>query len=171
MDSNEQEFNVREALERQEKMLAQALRENASFQHQVRQGMLRDLEILKEQQRGEQFTPLLKEISAVCVEYRSILNEEAIPENARRTLHLLFDQLEDILADYGAELFISQIGEARNPLLTKVINTIANGDESKHNTIARSRRAGVVRNGHPLYREFVDVFVYNEELNSPKNEE
>ena len=94
----------------------------------------------------------------------NLLNEESLSDNVRRTLQLLFDQLEDILADYGAELSTSQIGEVRKPLLTKIINTIATDDEKKHNTIAKSRRAGVVRNGHPLYREYVDVYVYDASL-------
>ena len=146
--------------------MTQVLRENINFQNQVRQGMQNDLVQLKEQQRGEQFTPLLKEIATVCVEYRNLLNEETISDNVRRTLQLMFDQLEDILADYGAELSNSQVGEVRKPLLTKVINVIATDDENKHNTIVKSRRPGVVRNGHPLYREYVDVYVYDSSLSA-----
>ena len=158
-----------ELIDKQDKssrQLTQVLRENVNFQNQVRQGMQNELVQLKEQQRGEQFTPLLKEISAVCVEYRNLLNEETISDNVKRTLQLLFDQLEDILADYGAELSTSQIGEVRKPLLTKIINTIATDDANKHNTIAKSRRPGVVRNGHPLYREYVDVYVYDASLSA-----
>ena len=159
--------SIGELIEKQDKnarQLTQVLRENVNFQNQVRQGMQNELVQLKEQQRGEQFTPLLKEIATVCVEYRNLLSEETISDNVKRTLQLLFDQLEDILADYGAELSTSQIGEIRKPLLTKIINTIATDDEKKHNTIAKSRRPGVVRNGHPLYREYVDVYVYDSSL-------
>ncbi len=168
-DLNQLAELIGQLVDRQDKnsrLLTQVLRENVNFQNQVRQGMQNELVQLKEQQRGEQFTPLLKEISAVCVEYRSLLNEETISVNVRRTLQLLFDQLEDILADYDAELSVSQVGELRKPLLTKIINTIATDDESKHNTIAKSRRPGVVRNGHPLYREYVDVYVYDPSLSA-----
>ena len=160
---------ITELIDKQEKnsrQLTQVLRENVNFQNQVRQGMQNELVQLKEQQRGEQFTPLLKEIATVCVEYRNLLNEETISDNVRRTLQLMFEQLEDILADYGAELSNSQVGEVRKPLLTKVINVIATDDENKHNTIVKSRRPGVVRNGHPLYREYVDVYVYDSSLSA-----
>ena len=160
---------IGELIDKQDKnsrQLTQVLRENINFQNQVRQGMQNELIQLKEQQRGEQFTPLLKEIAAVCVEYRNLLNEESISDNVKRTLQLLFDQLEDILADYDAELSVSQVGEVRKPLLTKIINTIATDDEKKHNTIVKSRRPGVVRNGHPLYREYVDVYVYDPSLSA-----
>ena len=168
-DLNNLSALIAELIDKQDKnsrQLTQVLRENVNFQNQVRQGMQNELMQLKEQQRGEQFTPLLKEIAAVCVEYRSLLNEESLSDNVRRTLQLLFEQLEDILADYDAELSISQIGELRKPILTKVINTIATDDEKKHNTIAKSRRPGVVRNGHPLYREYVDVYVYDSSLSA-----
>ncbi len=176
MDSNTEEFDAAQIdlsklvemingiLEQQDKnsrLLNQVLRENINFQNQVRQGMYNELEDLKKQQRGEQFTPILKSIAAICVEYRTLLSDESISQNARRTLQLMFEELEDILGDYGAEIFNSSVGEPRRPLLTKIISTISTGDRDQHNTIAKSRRSGVVRNGRPLYREFVDVFVFD----------
>ena len=149
------------------RQLVQSLRENVNFQNQVRQGMQRELETLKEQQRGEQLTPILKSIAAVYVEYRKILSDEAVPKRSRRTLSLLFDELEDILAEYDAEVFTSAVGETRRPLLTKIVNTVTTGDKNLHNTIAKSRRPGVIRNGRPLYREFVDVYVFDANAGTP----
>lgn len=163
---------INEILEQQDKtsrQVTQVLRENVNFQNQVRQGMYNELETLKEQQRGEQFTPILKAIAAVCVEYRTLLNDESISEKGRRTLQLLFEELEDILADYDAEVFTSNVGEPRKPLLTKIINTISTDNKDRHNTIAKSRRAGVIRNGRPLYREYVDVYVFDSTLTTTKS--
>lgn len=160
-----------ELQEKNSRQLTQVLRENINFQNQVRQGMYNELESLKENQRGEQFTPILKAIATVCVEYRSLLGDETISEKGRRTLQLLFEELEDILAEYDAEIFHSQKGEQRKPLLTKIINTIATDDRNLHNTIAKSRRAGVIRNGRPLYREFVDVYVFDSSLEETKKSE
>ena len=158
---------LREVRDEQQKItrrLMQVLRENVNFQNQVRGGMQEELEIFREQQRGEQFTPILKSIAAVCVEYRSLLDDESIMGRSRRKLQLLFDELEDILADYDAEVFTSAKGEPRRALLTKIINTVATANPELHNKVARSRRAGVVRNGRPLYREYVDVYVFDASL-------
>ncbi len=155
---------ILESQDKNARQLTQVLRENINFQNQVRQGMYAELEALKEEKRGEQFTPILKSIAAACVEYQTLLGDETISTKGRRTLNLLFDELEDILAEYDAEIFHSQQGETRRPLLTKVINTISTDDKNLHNTIAKSRRAGVIRNGRPLYREYVDVFVYDSTL-------
>ena len=152
------------------RQLVQSLRENVNFQNQVRLGMQRELDTLKEQQRGEQFTPILKAVAAVCVEYRKLLADEAISRRTRRTLRLMFDELEDILAEYDAEIFTSTTGEQRRPLLTKIINTVTTADKNLHNTIANSRRPGVIRNGRPLYREYVDVYVYDSNAGVKKSE-
>ena len=170
-DSTPLDLNVAEMihtiLEEQQKIsrrLMQVLRENINFQNQVRGGMQEELEIFREQQRGEQFTPILKAIAAVCVEYRSLLDDESIMGRSRRKLQLLFDELEDILADYDAEVFQSNRGEQRRAPLTKIINTVATANPELHNKVAKSRRAGVIRNGRPLYRESVDVYVYDASL-------
>ena len=153
--------SICEMHDKNSRLLNQVLRENVNFQNQVRQGMYNEIEEMKKQQRGEQFTPILKSLAAICVEYRTVLNDDTLLPNTRRTLQLMFEEMEDILAEYGAEIFTSKIGEPRRPLLTKIINTISTNNKDNHNTIAKSRRAGVVRNGRPLYREFVDVFVFD----------
>ena len=157
--------------ERNSRLLNQVLRENVNFQNQVRQGMYNEIEEMKKQQRGEQFTPILKSLAAICVEYRTVLSDESLSSNTRRTLQLMFEEMEDILAEYGAEIFNSKVGEPRRPLLTKIINTISTNNKESHNTIAKSRRAGVVRNGRPLYREFVDVFVYDPTFENKSDEQ
>lgn len=166
----EEMFNkILEQQEKNSRQLTQVLRENVNFQNQVRQGMYDELENLKENQRGEQFTPILKAIATICVEYRTLLNDDSISKKGRRTLQLLFDELEDVLAEYDAEIFHSKKGDPRKPLLTKIINTISTDNQKLHNTIAKSRRAGVIRNGRPLYREFVDVYVFDATLTETKS--
>ena len=150
--------------EKNDRQLAQSLRDNANFQIQVRQGMQRDLDKLKEQMNGEQFNPVLKEIASVFVEYQSLLNDETISDRSRRNLQSLFEQLEDILADYGAEVCRSEIGSIRQTRTCKIIEKIPTGCQEKHNTIAASRKPGVVRDRSVLYPEFVDVFIYDASL-------
>lgn len=161
---------ILELQQKNSRQLVQALRENVNFQNQVRQGMQSELENLKEQQRGEQFTPILRSVAAVCVEYRKVLADESISRRTRRTLKLMFDELEEILSEYDAEIFTSEVGELRRPLLTKIVNTVTTGNKSLHNTIAKSRRPGVMRGGRTLYREFVDVYVYDSNAGGKKSE-
>lgn len=147
--------------EKNDRQLAQSLRDNANFQIQVRQGMQRDLDKLKEQLTGEQFNPILKEIASTYVEYQSLLDDESISERSRKNLYSLFEQLEDILSDYGADVCRSEIGAVRQTKTCKIIEKIPTGQQEKHNTVASSRKPGVVRDRVVLYPEFVDVYVYD----------
>lgn len=152
---------VAEKQDRNDRQLAQTLRENANFQIQVRQGMQKDLDALKEQQSGEQFNPILKEIASMYVEYQSLLEDESIADLSRKNLKALFEQLEDLLTDYDAEIIRSEIGAVRQTRSTKIIGKVPTAEQDKHNTIAVSRKPGVLRGRTVLYPEFVDVFVYD----------
>ncbi|HAE16208.1 MAG TPA: hypothetical protein DCG51_06625 [Erysipelotrichaceae bacterium] len=159
--------------DRNDRQIAQTLRENANFQIQVRQGMQKDLEELREQLNGEQFTPLLKMISQIYVEYQVLFEDKGMEERTRKNLTSLFSDLEEILEEYDAEVVVSQEGTIRKPRATKIIEKIATGDPQKHNTVARSRKPGVVKGKMILYPEFVDVYVYDESLavQEEKNDE
>ena len=152
---------VAEKQDRNDRQLAQTLRENANFQIQVRQGMQKDIDALKEQQSGEQFNPILKEIASMYVEYQSLLEDESISNLSRKNLKALFEQMEDLLTDYDAEITRSEIGTVRQTRSTKIIGKVPTAEQDKHNTIAMSRKPGVLRGRTVLYPEFVDVFVYD----------
>lgn len=149
-----------EKLDRNDRQLTQDLRENATFRVQVRQGMQRDLDELKEQLSGEQFNPILKEIATVYSEYQVLLDEDLSPR-ARKNLLALFEQLEDILDDYGAEVIRSEVGSVRKTRSCKIINKVLTPNNELHNTIVQSRKPGVIRGQVVLYQELVDVYVYD----------
>ena len=153
-----------EKLDRSDRQLAQCLRENASFQVQVRQGMQHDLDVLQKQVSGEQFTPLLKEIAQVYSEYQFLLEEESLSGKARSSLQSLFDTLEDLLLDYDAEVQRTGIGQVRPARTCRIAEKHPTGDESLHNTIAACHKPGVVRGRLVLAPEVVDVYVYDESL-------
>lgn len=159
---------VVEKLDRNERHLTQDLRENATFRIQVRQGMQHDLDVLKDQLSGEQFNPILREIATVYSEYQVLL-EEDIPPRARKNLMALFEQLEDILDDYGAEVIRSEVGTVRKTRSCKIINKIMTGDSELHNTIVVSRKPGVMRGQVVLYQELVDVYVFDPSLSVPRS--
>lgn len=156
-----------EKQDKTERMLTQALRENATFQQQVRRGMQHDLDELREQLSGTPFNPILKEIATMYSSHHSILSDADIPQKSLRELRDLFERMEDLLFDYGAEITTSNIGDVRPKNQCKIIEKIPTGDESKHNTIAKSRRPGIIRDRLVLCHETVDVYVYDPSLKSP----
>lgn len=156
--------SIADKQDRNDRQLTQTLRENANFQIQVRQGMQHDIDILKERQSGEIFNPLLREIAAIYVDYQALLKDDTISGLAKNNVYALFEQLEGILIENGAEIIRSKAGTFRQARISKVINKIPTGNLEKHNTIVKSRTPGVVRERTVLYSEFVDVYIFDPEL-------
>lgn len=157
--------SVVEKLDRNDRQLTQDLRENANFRIQVRQGMQHDLDELKAQQSGEQFNPILKEIATIYSEYQVLLDEE-LPLRARKNLMALFEQLEDLLADYDAEVVRSEVGSVRQTRSCKIVNKVPTANSELHNTIFVSRKPGVMRGRMVLYQELVDVYIFDSTLSA-----
>ena len=153
---------IAEKQDRNDRQLTQTLRENANFQIQVRQGMQRDIETLKEQQSGEFFNPILKEIATIYVDYFSLLDDENVTEITKKKLQSLFETLEDLLTEYDVTMQRSQVGELRKAKATKIIEKITTKKQDLHNTIAKSRKPGFVRGKLVLSPEFVDVYIYEQ---------
>lgn len=147
--------------DRNDRQITQTLRENANFQIQVRQGMQKELDEFRGKQNGEQFNPILKLIAGIYVDYQGLLEDETIVGRSKKNVKALFDDLEDLLNDYDAEIIRSEVGSLRKTRGNKIIEKILTGDEAKHNTIAVSRRPGVMRDRIVLSPEFIDVFVYD----------
>ena len=171
---NRLEELLQKVLEKQEsndRQLVRYLRENANFQVQVRQQMQGDLDELREQQSGALFNPMLKEIASMYADYQMLLEDEGMSQKTRKNLLALFGQMEDLLLDYDAEVCASKVGEERPKHRCRIITQIPTGDKSKHNTIARSRKPGVMRGRLVLAHEFVDVYVYDPNLDPELNDQ
>ena len=157
--------------DRNNRNLVQTLRENADFQIQVRQGMQKELEALRKEQAGEQFNPILKEVASIYCDYQNVLKDETISELTMKSLRNLFGQLEDLLADYDAEIIRSREGDVRNLRSAKLVNKVYTGEQGKHNTVSLSIKPGVMRGRTVLASELIDVYVYDPKLASDTMEE
>ncbi len=170
---------VRQMMQKQEsneRKLAQALRENANFQIQVRSGMQHDLDDLKKRVSGEQLIPILKEISEMYVDYIFLTECDLTAEEMKKNLSYMFSQLEDLFEENGASVLVSSEGSPRKNYCCRVVEKIPTADPDKHNTVARSRKPGIIRDKTVLQPEYADIYVYDpsleaEKTNDSKNEE
>ncbi len=162
IDMQEQIASVNGDISKQVGLLTRCLNENEKFQIQVRQNMYQELEQLKKQVAGGHLIPILKAIADLYSEYRSILFQEELPKRTQNNLEAMFDQLQELLEENGAEIFQSKVGDHRATRRCRVISTIPTSDSELHNTIAVVKRCGVMLGTQVLTREWVDVYVYKE---------
>jgi len=152
---------ISEKQESNDRKLSQTLRENANFQIQVRNGMQHDLDDLKKRVSGEQYIPILKEISEMYVDYIFLLENDMSAEDMKKNLGFMFSQFEDFFEENGAEVCVSKEGSPRKSHCCRVVGKIMTGDPEKHNTVARSRKPGIIKGKTVLQPEYVDIYVYD----------
>lgn len=182
--------------DRNDRQIAQTLRENANFQIQVRQGMQKELDAYKKIDSKEVFVPVLESLASVYIEYQTIFKKkienlsekdlDSVPDGTEeiknklesiykdmkeieKSLNFILDDLKEILEDNGAEIVKSKVGEKRKARLCKIMRKIPTADVEKHNTIAESVREGVILGRQILCNEYVDVYVYDENLPKEDN--
>ena len=162
MEMQMQITNMNNNIAKQTGLLTRCLNENEKFQIQVRQNMYQELEQLKKQVDGGHLIPILNAIADLYSEYHSILFLEDLPERTQNNLEAMFDQLQELLEENGAEIFQSKVGDQRANRRCRVISTIPTSNPELHNTIAAVKRCGVMLGTQVLTREWVDVYVYKE---------
>ncbi len=161
---------LKEGQEKNERKLAQALRENANFQIQVRGGMQHDLDELKSRVSGEQLIPVLKEISEMYVDYIFLTECGLSAEEIKKNLKMMFSQMEDFFEEYGADVCVSSPGTQRKSRSCRVVSKVPTDDPEKHNTVVRSRKPGVIKDKAVLQPEYIDLYVYEASEEEQKTE-
>lgn len=152
-----------------DRKLTQTLRENANFQIQVRNGMQHDLDDLKKRVNGEQYLPILKDISEMYVDYIFLTDCKLSETDIKKNLSMMFDQFEDFFEENGASVCISESDSPRKSRSCRVVEKIPTGDQTAHNTIAKSRKPGIIKGQTVLQPEYVDIYVYDASLDNEKN--
>ena len=144
-----------------ESKVIQTLKENASFQVQVRQNMQKELEESKKKLSGDIFIPLLKEIAELYSDWKDVLNdmEDGV---AKRKVNGVFEILQELLEEYGCEFGHSDVGSKRKPKYSKLKEKIFTSCKEKHETVAKSHNSWIVKEPFVLYPEYVSVYVYDE---------
>lgn len=144
-----------------ERKVIQTLKENASFQRQVRVNMKNELDENKQKLNGAIFIPLLKEIAELYIEWQDILDdleEGAAKDKAKAIFNSLRDMLEENKCKFGK----SDIGASFSPKHSKIQQRIPTGKKEQHITVAKSYNEWIEKEPFMLYNEKVDVYVYDE---------
>lgn len=159
---------------RNDKRLLQVLGENALFQKQVRQGMQKDIDQLKKELEGESdpFVDLVTGLATMYTDYLFITEEpDDDIDKLKNNLKSLFSTMEELLEEFDIEIYSSSVGEERKPRFTKIIEKVIGDDETKHNTIVKSRKPGINRGKRVIIPEYVDVYVFDPAQRSEVTEE
>ena len=140
--------------------LKRCLNENAEFQVQVRRNMYSEIKELKEQVNREYYIPILKEIAVIYAEYCNLIFQETLPDVTRKNLTVMFEQLSELLENYGAEIYHTPEGEKPSPHYTKILHTVPTDMPELHRTVIKSLNSGIRLGTVVLVKEFAECYQY-----------
>ena len=150
-----------QALVKQQQMLASALRENASFQVQVRGEMLRELENYRKLHSGEALIPPLKAIAQLYCDHYS-LTQEPCEDLLGKKISYLFDDLIELLEEYEVKMARTEPCGERSLRLSAAKKSLPTDNRALHGKVAYSHNPSFTLGQTVLVREQVDVYVYQE---------
>lgn len=150
----DQLFQLQAALARQEKKMDRTLRENASFQVQVRGQMQKELEEYQKQQRGEVLALLLTRLSEMYNNYLGLSNKE----DAEKLRQYILDDLREILVEEGVKLTHTPVKDLPEMRSCRVLKTIPTDDPSLHGKVAASYSPSFSLSRMILVKETLDLF-------------
>ena len=150
-----------QVLIKQQQMLASTLRENASFQVQVRGEMLRELEAFRKQHSGEALIPPLKAVAQLYCNHYS-LTQEPCEDPLGKKIKYLFEDLVELLEEYDVKLARTEPYGERSLRLSAARYTLPTDNHDLHGKVAYSHNPSFALGQTVLVREQVDVYIYQE---------
>lgn len=122
-------------------------------------GMNADIERYRKQENGLIFDDLLRGIASVCCNYGTLPDETDDPK-LKRTLELLFIELEELMEAYGVEKEQTAPGQQRRPKFTRSRTLVPTGDPALQGVIVKSHNPCYHIGNRVLVMEDADIYRY-----------
>ena len=129
--------------------------------------MERELAHYHKVDQGRIFDSILGEIASLYDKYLFMI-DSAEDEKQKKNLTYLFEDMIEILEAKGVKTLKSQPGEKRNTRHAQVVATIPSNDHAQHDTVASSKNTGFYIDNLTLVKERVEVIIYKENTDQPK---
>jgi len=120
-----------------------------------------ELERFREQEKGRIFDSFLTELAKMYSDNINVI-KEITDEKLQKRFKYMFEDLLQLMLNYGVEKQESEIGDKRNPKHCQVIERIITNDQIQHDTVAKSMNIGFFIENRTLVKEMIHVNVYQE---------
>jgi len=120
-----------------------------------------ELERFREQEKGRIFDSFLTELAKMYSDNINVI-KEITDEKLQKRFKYMFEDLLQLMLNYGVEKQESEIGDKRNPKHCQVIERLITNDQIQHDTVAKSMNIGFFIENRTLVKEMIHVNVYQE---------
>ncbi len=151
-------------LKRAMQTLANGLQKSAEDSEEFRvlskTTLQKNVQILEEQVKFNQFNKILKAISNLYCTYAFLLDAEGIDPKTMSNIEGIFEELEALLEDYGAVKVSAKVGDDFDPIASKIAKRIPTDDPALDKKVAAVRSPGFRKDKLILTPLRADMYVY-----------
>jgi hypothetical protein len=129
--------------------------------------MQEELECYRERDKGRAFDEILGEIAKIYINNEAVI-DVIVDVKIKKQVSYMFMDIIQILEANGVHRQKSNIGDKRNTRYCQIIERIPTDNPDLHDTISLSRSTGFYIEGRSLVKELVDIFLFIDKIDSPK---
>ena len=156
-----------------ERRIFSEVREMHKLYHTEFAGRLKSMQDELEQYRkidkGRAYDDILAAIARIYGNNETLADEVSEPK-AKKSIHYMLLDLEDLLSVYGMCKLRSSPSEKRNPRHCQILNRVPTDDPEKHDTVAKSYNSGFYIGNRTVIKELVDIYFFEGQAVKPGTE-
>lgn len=148
------------AIERLYEILRKNLDENEEFRVLSKTTLQKNVQVLEDQVKFNQYNKILKSLCTIYSTYAFILDTEISDPKLRSNIEGLFEELDIVLEEYGVEKVTAKVGDEFDPVISKIAKRIPTSDPNLDKKVAAFKAPGF-RKGKVIFSYIrADMYVY-----------
>ena len=142
------------------KVLEKTLNENEDFRVLSKQVLQKNVQILEDQVKFNQFNKILKPLASICSTYNFLLDLPIEDRKLKSNIEGILEEIEAILEEYGVARIEAKEGDPFDPLSGKISTRIPTDNPDLDKKVALFRTPGFKKDRVVLVPMRADIYEY-----------
>ena len=161
---------ISKAIDAFQNTIVRSLDDNEEFRTLSKFTLQKNVTLLEDQVKLNQFNRILRPLSALYSNYEFMLDAPIDEKKTRSNIEGILEEVEALLEEYGAEKIEAKVGEPFNPLLYKIAKKVETNDQNLDKTVAAVKSCGWKKDRIVFVPARADMYVYTEQQEASNEE-
>ena len=157
---------ISKAIDAFQSTIVKSLDENEEFRTLSKLTLQKNVSLLEDQVKMNQFNRILRPLSSLYSNYEFMLDAPIDEKKTRSNIEGILEELEALLDEYGAEKVTAKVGDEFNPLLFKIAKKVETNDPNLDKKVAAVKACGWKKDRIVFVPLRADMYVYVEQAAS-----
>ena len=154
---------ISKAIDAFQSTIVKSLDDNEEFRTLSKLTLQKNVGLLEDQVKLNQFNRILRPLSALYSNYEFMLDAPIDEKKTRSNIEGILEEIEVLLEEYGAEKITAKVGEVFDPLRFKIAKRIETNDQTLDKTVAGVKSCGWKKDRIVFVPLRADMYVYTEQ--------